>query len=66
MTAAFSVVHCYTFPLNSWSLHRACKTDEVDQCSVAAPSAWKNGCTLSVVAVTDCPTVVDQHGHVED
>ena len=65
MTTAFSVAHCYTFPLSS-SSHRVYKTDGVDGSSVAAPSACSNGCILLVVAVTDRPTVVDQHGHVED
>ena len=66
MTAAFSVAHCYTFPLSSSSPHRVCKTDGVDRYSVAAPSACSNGCILLVVAVTDRPTVVDQHDHVDD
>ena len=66
MTATFSVAHCYTFPLSSSSPHRVCKTDGVDRCSVAAPSAGSSGCILLVEAVTDRLTVVDQHGHVED
>ena len=65
MTAAFSVAHCYTSRLNSSSPHRACKTDGVDRCSVAAPSAWSNGYTLLVVVVTARHTVGDQHDHVE-
>ena len=66
MTAAFSVAHCYTSPLNSSSPHRACKTDGVKRCSAAAaPSAWSNGYTLLVVVVTARYTVDDQHDHVE-
>ena len=65
MIVAFSVAHCYTFPLSSSSPHRACKTDGVDRCSVAAPSAWSNSYTLLVVVVTARHTVGDQHHHVE-
>ena len=63
MTAATSVAHYYTSPLNSSFPHRACKTDGVEQCSAVAPSAWCNSYTLLVMAVTAHLTVV---GHVED
>ena len=62
MTAAPSVAHYCTSPLNSFS-HRACKTDGVEQLSAVAPSAWCNGYTLLVMAVTAHLTVV---GRVED
>ena len=63
MTAAPSVAHYYTSPLNSSSPHHACKTDGVEQCSAVAPSALCDGYTLLVTAVTAHQTVVD---HVED
>ena len=68
MTAAFSVAYCYTIPLNSSFPHHVSKTDGADQCSAAvvAPPTWSNGCILLAVAVSDHPTVLDQHDHVED
>ena len=39
---------------------------KVEHCSAAndVPSAWGNGYIALAVAVTACPTVVDQQGHI--